>query len=150
MGPIEPRPLYSGWPLHEVGRHFELGSIIEIGPGELAHFAVRQALGRNRAGWWECDLSDNSLTWTAGVYEIFGLPEGAPVTRQEAVALYSEPSRSAMERLRNYSIANRAAFVIDAKIRPASGEPERWMRLIGAPVWENGRVAKLEGLKLRI
>ncbi|HEY4070966.1 MAG TPA: hypothetical protein VGM04_05350, partial [Sphingomicrobium sp.] len=101
-------------------------------------------------GWWECDLSDNSLTWTVGVYEIFGLAQGAVVTRDEAVRLYCEESRAAMERLRSYSIANRTGFVLDAQIKPANGEPLRWMRLIGAPVYEGDRPARLHGLKLRL
>jgi PAS domain-containing protein len=145
---IEPRPLNRGWPLFEAARRFELGSIIDCAPSDLADFAVRQALGHNRAGWWECDLADDRLTWTSGVYEIFGLPEGAPVTRNEALALYSEESRSAVERLRDYSIAHRHGFVLDAQIRPASGDVRRWMRLIADPVVEKGQTVRLHGLKL--
>ena len=148
MSPIEPRPLNRGWPLTERPRHFELGSILDDAHDDLADFAVRQALGTNRAGWWECDLSDDSLIWTAGVYEIFGLPVGSPLSRAETVALYTEGSRAAMERLRAWSIAHGQGFVLDAKIRPASGAPERWMRLIGAPGIEGGRCVRLNGLKL--
>lgn len=148
MNPIEPRPLHRGWPLHEPPRHFELGCLLDNPNSDLADFAVRQALGHNRAGWWECDLSNDSLTWTAGVYEIFGLPQGAVVTRAEAIALYCEESRVAMERLRSDAIAQQRGFVLDARIRPASGGPERWMRLIGSPDCEGGRSDRLHGLKL--
>jgi hypothetical protein len=148
LSPVEPRPLQSGWPLYEQRGHFELGSIIEPAPGALADFAARQVLGLSRSGWWECDLADNSLVWTAGVYEIFGLPQGAAVSRSEAVALYSEQSRGAMEKLRSYAIAHRRGFVLDARVRPASGGPDRWMRLIGCPDVEDGRTARLYGLKL--
>jgi len=147
---IESRPSYRGWPLYEPPRHFELGCILEIPSDDLADFAVRQAFGRDRAGWWDCDLADSSLTWTSGVYEIFGLPQASKVTRDETLALYSEESRAAMERLRGYSIKHCQPFVIDARIRPASGEPMRWMRLIGAPTCEDGRAVRLHGLKLRL
>jgi hypothetical protein len=145
---IEPRPLESGWPLYERPRQFEFGSILATRPDAVADFAVRQALGRSRAGWWECDLADNSLTWTSGVYDIFGLPLGAAVSRAEALALYREESRAAMERLRSYSIAHQCGFVLDAQVRPAAGGLDRWMRLIGAPVIEKGRLVRLHGLKL--
>ncbi len=148
LSPVEPRPLQSGWPLHEQRGHFQLGSIFEPAPGELADFAVRQALGLSRAGWWECDLSDNSLVWTSGVYDIFGFPLGAAVSRPEAVALYSEQSRGSMEKLRSFAVARQRAFVLDAQIRPARGGRDRWMRLIGAPLVEDGQTVRLHGLKL--
>ena len=116
----------------------------------MAELAVSEVLGQNSAGWWECDLSDNRLTWTAGVYRTFGIPDGALVSRDEAAALYCEESRARMERLRSYSIATSSGFALDAEIRPASGGPTRWMRLVGAPVLENGRVSRLHGLKFLI
>jgi len=82
---IEPRPLHCGWPLYEAPRHFELGRLLDASAADLADFAVRQALGHKRAGWWECDLATSALTWTAGVYEIFDLPQGASITRDEAL-----------------------------------------------------------------
>ena len=148
MSSIEPRPLHRGWPLRESPRHFELGAILDSSADDLPEFAVRQALGHSRAGWWDCDLADNALTWTSAIYDIFGFPQGARITRDHAVALYCEESRATLERLRSYSIAIHRAFVLDARVRPASGEPQRWIRLIGAPVLEDGRPVRLHGLKL--
>jgi hypothetical protein len=149
LSPIEPRPLHRGWPLHEPRRQFELGCSFDCRHGDLVDFAVGQALGQRCAGWWECELADNSLTWTAGIYEIFGLPQGARVTRGEALALYFEESRAAMERLRSYAIVHGKGFVLDARVRPASGGgEERWMRLIGAPSLEGGSAVRLHGVKL--
>lgn len=58
---IEPRPLHRGWPLFEASRHFELGSVFDCNEGDLPEFVMRQVLGHTRAGWWECDLSNNGL-----------------------------------------------------------------------------------------
>nr|AYC79572.1 hypothetical protein [uncultured bacterium] len=148
MNEIEQRPLYRGWPLYEPPRQFELGSILSSSPDDVADFAVRQALGHKRSGWWECDLSNSSLTWTSGVYEIFGLPIGASVTRREALSVYEDESRAAMERLRSHAIRHNLGFVIDSLLKPADGTPDRWMRLIGAPVCEDGRAVRIHGLKL--
>lgn len=147
-----PPILYTGWPVHERTRLFEQGCIIASPDRELADATARDVLGHRSAGWWECDLlAGNALTWTSGVYAIFGLPPGSQVTRDEAVALYCEEARLRMERLRAYAIAHGSGFVLDAQIRPASGGSEtRWMRLIGNSDIANGRVTMLHGLKLLI
>ena len=105
------------------------------------------ALGVHHAGLWECDLLDNSLTWSGGVFDIFGLPRGARISRDEAVAFYSEESRAAMERLRGHAIKHQRGFTLDVEINPAIGGRRR-IRLIGAPVCEGGRAVRLHGLKL--
>ena len=104
-------------------------------------------LGLHHAGLWECDLSDDSLTWSGGVFDIFGLPRGARVSRSDVLPLYCEESRAAMERLRAHSIKHRRGFTLDVEINAATGGRRR-MRLIGAPVCEEGRAVRLHGLKL--
>jgi hypothetical protein len=145
---IDALPLLHKGPLFERARQFELGCTFNCAHVDLAEIAVRRVLGRTGAGWWECDLTDNSLTWTTGVYEIFGLPADAHVSRDEALGLYWERSRAIMERLRTFAIGHGKGFIMDAEIRPANGEPARWMRLIGAPLIEDGQPVRLHGLKL--
>ena len=139
------------WPLLEQPKHFELGCILScavidaIEPDSVGALAVRHA------GLWECDLADNSLIWSGGVFDIFGLQRGTRVSREETIGFYSEHSRAAMERLRAHAIRHKCGFTLDAEIAPATGERRR-MRLIGAPVCdpESGRVMRLHGLKLII
>jgi PAS domain-containing protein len=107
------------------------------------------ALNVHHAGCWECDLSDNSLTWSGGVYDIFGLPRQMEIGRESAVASYCEESRAKMERLRAYSIKHRRGFTLDIEIQSAIGE-NRWVRLIAAPVCVADRTVRLHGLKLII
>jgi PAS domain-containing protein len=97
-------------------------------------------------GHWQCHLSRDSLTWSDQVYDIFGLPRGDRVSRDEAVSFYCEHSRAVMERLRSYAIKQNQAFILDAEIRPGHGK-RRWMRLIGIPECDNGAVVRLRGLK---
>lgn len=98
------------------------------------------------AGAWECDLSTNALTWTDGVFDIFGLPRGAKICREGTLALYSEESRAEVERLRADALERRQSFTLDAKILRLDGE-QRWMRLTGAVVCRAGRPTHLYGLK---
>jgi len=146
---MEPLALHYSWPLFEQARHFDLGCVLNaaaidaIDPTKIGQLAI------NHAGVWECDLSNDKLIWSGGVYDLFGLPRGALVSRDEAVALYCEDSRAAMERLRVYAIKHKRGFTLDAQIRPAVGE-RRWMRLIAAPVCEGGEAVRLHGLKLAL
>jgi PAS domain-containing protein len=147
--PVEPLALSHSWPLFEQARHFQLGHVFNCVITDAVEPVDPGSVGMHHAGLWECDLSDNSLIWSGGVYDIFGLHRGATVSRDEAVALYSEESRAAMERLRAHAIEHRRGFTLDAEIRPARGA-NRWMRLIAAPVCDGGRVVRLHGLKLII
>jgi len=147
LSAFEYLPLDHSWPIYEQHRHFELGSILNSLVTDAIPPSSVGDLGVHHSGCWECDLADNSLTWSGGVYDIFGLPRGASISREEAVALYSEESRSKMEQLRAHAIRHRRGFTLDAEIRSVAGE-RRWMRLIGAPVFENDRVVRLHGLKL--
>lgn len=97
-------------------------------------------------GAWECELSTNSLSWTDGVYDLFGLPRGYKIRREEAVALYSEESRAEMERLRAHAIAKQQSFTLDAKILTAEGG-HRWMRVTTGIISASGRATHLFGLK---
>jgi PAS domain-containing protein len=146
---VEPLALSHSWPLFEQSQHFQLGHVLNCLITDSIEPIHTGSVDIHHAGLWECDLSDNSLIWSGGVYDIFGLPRGATVSRHEAVALYAEHSRAAMERLRAHAIKHRRGFTLDVEIRPASGA-SRWMRLIGAPVCDGGRVVRLHGLKLII
>lgn len=149
MKATEPLPLHHSWPLYEQPRHFELGYILNCAVIDVVEPSEVGSLGVQHVGCWECNLADNSLIWSGGVFDIFGLPRGAAVSRTEAVALYSEESRAAMERLRAHAIEHKRGFTLDAEIRPMVGG-RRWMRLIAAPVCDGDQVVRLHGLKLII
>ena len=143
----EPLALHHSWPIFEQARHFDLGSVLSCAVTDVVEPANVGDLGLHHAGLWECNLSGNSLTWSGGVFDIFGLPRGARISRDEAVAFYCEESRAAMERLRAHAIKHRRGFTLDVEINAVTGG-RRWMRLIGAPVCEDGRAVRLHGLKL--
>ena len=105
-----------------------------------------EALAERGLGLWHCDLSDNSLSWTDGVYDIFGIDRDMDVPRLLAVSLYDPDSREAMEQLRAYAIRHRRGFTLDVDIRPLSGG-HCAMRLIAAPILQGRRVIALHGVK---
>jgi hypothetical protein len=140
LRPTEPLPLHHSWPLYELREH--LAPILL--DGRLA--SDDDALAERGLGLWHCDLADNRLNWTGGVYDIFGLERDSSVPRPLAVSLYVPDSRDAMERLRAYAIRHRRGFTLDVDIRPASGG-QCALRLIGAPVIQENQVVALHGVK---
>lgn len=141
--------LHHSWPLFERPKHFQVGYILNSSVTDALAPAEVGALGFQHAGVWECDLSDNSLLWSGGVYDIFGLPRFARVSRKDALAFYSEKSRVEMERLRAYAIRHKRGFTLDVEICPAVGD-RRLMRVIAAPELDGERAVRLHGLKLII
>jgi PAS domain S-box-containing protein len=147
LRPVEPLELSHSWPLFERGRRFEVGQEL-VADGYPVIDITRDALTftDRGLGLFDCLLADNSLSWSNGVYDLFGFPRGTIVTRAETLAVYAEHSRVLLERLRAHAIRHRRGFTMDAELRPASGGP-RWMRLIAAPVCEGGRVVRIQGVK---
>lgn len=113
-----------------------LGVVPDVAPGVLAPMPAA----------WECDLSDDSLRWTPGVFEIFGLPADQPVRRDDVVAMYSPESQAELCRLRSEAIATCGSFTFDAEIRRADGQT-RWMRITADVEVREGRAVFLYGLK---
>jgi diguanylate cyclase (GGDEF)-like protein/PAS domain S-box-containing protein len=105
-----------------------------------------RAMALARVGAWSCNLANNGLSWTSGVYDIFGLPLNAALDRRQMVEMYTEEGREAMERLRADAIARRGTFTLDAEIKRPDGEM-RWIRLYGEMVHQAGGTPILHGLK---
>lgn len=124
-----------------VGR-FALGHVFSS-----QHGFTNPSKDHDGIGHWRCDItSDNRLTWSKEVYDLFGIPFGSEVKREEAVARYSEQSKSVLERIRTYAITHKCGFILDAAIT-ADGKGSHWIRLIAFPILEAGRVVGLQGLK---
>ena len=128
--------------LSEPAGRFALGHVFSGGQG----FA-EPAKANDGIGHWRCDISeDNRLTWSNEVYELFGIPADTQVSRDEAVARYSEQSKGVLERLRAFAINRKCGFILDALIS-ADGNSNQWIRLIAFPILNAGRVVGLQGLK---
>ena len=98
------------------------------------------------AAAWRCDLADESLTWTAGVFDLFGIPQGTKIDRREIVEMYAEESRELLDRLRTEAIASCGSFTFEARICRLDGEM-RWMRVTADVACQDGRATHLYGMK---
>jgi diguanylate cyclase (GGDEF)-like protein/PAS domain S-box-containing protein len=97
-------------------------------------------------GAWSCDLASDRLSWTDGVFDMFGLSSQRPLDRRETVELYSEESRERLERKRIEAITNGTGFTLDANIVGRDGAA-RWIRITAATRSDNGRTRTLYGMK---
>ena len=146
MTPTEPLPLHHSWSLSELDQKLDMGRLLD---GQEWHQPVDASPVPRNFGRWACDLADNALVWSPQVYRLFGLPEDRAVVRGATIALYAERSRAALERLRAYAIRHRRGVTLDVAIRPV-GDRERWIRIVAAPVSEDGQVVRLRGCKMDV
>jgi hypothetical protein len=102
---------------------------------------------QSHRGHWACDLmNQDRLVWSPEVHDLFGLPAGARVEREWAVAHYAEHSRSVLQRVRDFALRHGCGFVLDAEIQPESAE-RRWIRVLALPECRHGQIVRLHGLK---
>lgn len=95
---------------------------------------------------WRCDLAGDRLTWTPGVFDLFGIAPGTPLDRRAIVEMYADESREMLETLRAQAIATAGSFTFEAWITRADGA-RRWMR-VAADTWvSDRRVTHLYGTK---
>lgn len=148
-----PLPLYHSWPLFEAAERLDTPAIspfvLGAVPSPLAVAPIDGALAARGIGVWECDLATSQLTWTQGVYDLFGLPRGQAIARSLAVSIYQPRSRGVMEELREHAIRTKRGFTVDAALRQPGGD-ERWMRLSAVPIVERGKVVRLCGVKIDV
>ncbi len=124
------------------------GSLVSTPTDSLLRYKtmVEVATAQAKIGVWECDLANNTLAWSEGVYDLFELPPHRPVTRAWAVTAYDPASRVEMERLRDRALREGQGFSLDARITTAKGN-KRWMRLTANVAYENGVAVRLFGTK---
>jgi PAS domain S-box-containing protein len=99
-----------------------------------------------KIGVWECDLGDESLTWSDAVYDLFELPRGSPLDRARIVEMYEPESRREMEVERQRAIEDGSGFSIDVQVSTAKGNA-RWIRLTAGVEMEDGEAVRIFGIK---
>lgn len=135
------------WSLNDHQRHLECSDILNSLISDAIEPANIGDVGFLHAGMWECNLADESLAWSGGVYDIFGIDRSHEVTRVCALSCYSDGSRLRLEQLRRRALLHGLGFTIDVQIRAAAVREVRKVRVIGAPLFENGVPIRLHGVK---
>lgn len=99
-----------------------------------------------KIGIWQCQLPFETLVWSPGVYDLFELPRGFRITRDECLGFYTPESREALEEIRTRAIRDCTDFTLDAEIVTALGKP-RWVRIVANVEYQNDAPVRLFGTK---
>jgi diguanylate cyclase (GGDEF)-like protein len=105
-----------------------------------------RASAAGRLGVWECDLSTETLSWSCGTYDIFGIPRLLPLVRKQALVCYPAQSLKTLEAARAPAIERRQGFSLDAEIVTPQGK-RRWIRISAAVECAGDRAIRLFGVK---
>jgi diguanylate cyclase (GGDEF)-like protein len=97
-------------------------------------------------GVWECTLPENTLVWSDGVYDIFGLPRGSGLERGRIASHYPQESLAELERVRSRAITEGSGFTFDAEIVTSAGQ-HRWIRITATVETDAGAVTRIFGTK---
>ena len=99
-----------------------------------------------RLGIWECDLTTETLHWSAGTYDMFDISRGAPLVRKQTLTCYPAHSLKMLEAIRSRAIARRESFNLDAEILTGKGH-RRWIRITAMVDCAGDRPRRLFGIK---
>jgi diguanylate cyclase (GGDEF)-like protein len=105
----------------------------------------RQAERATNIGSWRVDLATLELFWSDQVYAINGLERGAPVTVEQAIALYDPEDREMVNAVLAEAIAKGTPFAFETSIARANGERRR-IRVVGERVDVDGRPDSVAGI----
>ncbi|TCT21358.1 ATP-binding protein [Thiobaca trueperi] len=114
---------------------------------ELLH-RQKQILDRTgrlaRVGGWEFEVATLQGTWTDETARIHDLEPGAHPSVSVGLSVFQGPSRAAIEAALHEAIKYARPYDLELEMTTVKGT-RKWVRTIGLPVLESGRVARLEG-----
>ncbi len=102
-----------------------------------------------KVGGWRFTVADGKGTWTAEVARIHDVDPEQETTREFGLGFYQGDHRRAIETAIARAVSDAIPYDLELEMTTASGTT-KWVRTIGQPVVENGRVTALEGVLLDI
>ncbi len=114
---------------------------------ELAHITgvLERTQEISKTGGWEYDVAAGQLTWTDEVYRIYGVERSSdPTEITEAIAAYDPESAPIIEAAFRRLVADGEPYDLELGLIRADGQ-RIWVRTIGRPVIEHGRVVRVGG-----
>lgn len=98
-----------------------------------------------RVGGWEYNAATGRITWTDEVYRIHGVGKDYdPNNVTKNISFYSPRDEAVIERNFRRAVETGEPYDLELSFIRASGE-RIWVRTIGKPVMENGKVVRVTG-----
>jgi PAS domain S-box-containing protein len=97
-----------------------------------------------RVGGWEFDVDSKALTWTDETFRLHGLEPGDMPGLDRAFNFYAPEARHAIAAAVKRAIDDGLGYDLELPLDTATGK-RIWVRTIGEPQFEAGRVVRLSG-----
>lgn len=97
-----------------------------------------------KVGGWELEVATSKVMWTDEVAIIHEMEPGEFISVEQGIAFYEPDSRKIIEDALNDAITKIKPYDLELRIITAKGNP-KWVRAIGIPVAENGKVEVVRG-----
>jgi hypothetical protein len=128
-----------------------LSTLIDVTERRRAEATLREReqllaeMGRMaKVGGWSLDVATGKGQWTEEVARIHDLDPSTPAGKELGLSFYHGESRAKIEAAVEKCIADGTPYDLELEIVSAKGN-HRWVRIIGLPIWQNGKVVKMQG-----
>ncbi|MFI5357837.1 MAG: PAS domain-containing protein, partial [Opitutales bacterium] len=109
------------------------------------HEAVLRETGQiAKVGGWYFDPGTGVGYWTEEVARIHDLPAGTPITLAAGLEFYTPEARPKITAAIKAAVEEAKPYDLELEIETAAGR-RKWIRTIGHPVMEQGRVVRVRG-----
>tara|TARA_Y100001933_G_C19008933_1_gene567879 strand:+ start:2572 stop:4401 length:1830 start_codon:yes stop_codon:yes gene_type:complete len=99
----------------------------------------------SKTGWWEYNVETEELTWCKETKRIHQVPDCFEPTTIEAINFYKAGyCQNKVSMLFHKAIVNHKPYDAKVMLVTFTGE-ERWVRITGEPIIENGKAVKVYG-----
>ncbi len=105
---------------------------------------LEAAADMSATGWWDVPVDTMAPLWSDQTCRIMGVEPGYRPGLEEAISFYEGPSAEAIGRCFRAAVERGEPYQIDLRVRRPDGEV-RWVRSIGRPIREHGRVTRVIG-----
>ncbi|MBP1907945.1 PAS domain S-box protein [Methanolobus bombayensis] len=97
-----------------------------------------------KIGGWEFDVSTGEGTWTPEVARIHGLDPDDPTSKDVGLSFFVSESKEKIQTAIRDAIEKAQPYDLELELISADGV-NKWVRTLGRPVLEDGKVVKLTG-----
>jgi PAS domain S-box-containing protein len=99
----------------------------------------------SKIGGWEYSLEKKNLIWTDEVFRIYALEKTAdPNEVEKAIRFYSEQDQQTINLAFQNASEHGQPYSLELQLIAADGT-HKWVRMVGDPVSENGKIVKVVG-----
>ncbi|MCX7279746.1 MAG: PAS domain S-box protein [Burkholderiales bacterium] len=102
-----------------------------------------------KLGAWEVDMDTATVTWSPELKKIHEVPMDYQPSLDAGLSFYEEEDRPVIEAAISKALADNAAWDLEVRMRTHLGR-QIWVRVLGEPEFEAGRVVRLVGILLDI